>query len=113
MSKEADKFLRAEQSAQELVQTLEQLKNEANSYKTSKDTLDAVRQKLSGLIDSILPIAKETHEIVKLLKSIGGPEILSQISGLSEQMDRMRLLVIISLSIAGLSVVGIVVLLLR
>jgi len=113
MSKEADKFLHAEQSAQELVQTLEQLKNETNSYRTSKDTLDSVRQKLSGLIDSSLSIAKDTHEIVKLLKSIGGPEILSRISGLSEQMDRMRLLVIISLSIATLTVVGIVVLLLR
>jgi hypothetical protein len=113
MSKEADKFLHAEQSAQELLQTLEQLKNEANSYKTSTLELDAVRQKLSGLIDSVLAVAKDTHEVVKLLKSIGGPEILNRIGGLSEQLNRMRLLAIIGLSISGLSVIGIVVLLLR
>jgi len=113
MSKEAENFLHAEQSAQELLQTLEQLKNEANSYKTSAHELDAVRQKLSGLIDSVLSVAKDTHEVVKLLKAIGGPEILSQIGGLSEQFNRMRLLVITSLSVAGLSLIGIVVLLLR
>jgi len=113
MSKEVEQFLHAEQSAQELVQTLEQLKSEANSYKTSKDALDAVRQKLSGLIDSVLSVAKDTHEVVKLLKSIGGPEILSRISGVSDQLNRMKSLVIISLSIAGLSVIGIIVLLLR
>ncbi|MFN0156510.1 MAG: hypothetical protein ACKVRP_00395 [Bacteroidota bacterium] len=113
MSQEADKFLHAEQSAQELLQTLEQLKKEATSYKTSANELDAVRQKLSGLIDSVLAVAKDTHEVVKLLKSIGGPEILSRIGGLSEQLNRMRLLAIIGLSVSALSVIGILVLLLR
>lgn len=113
MANEVEKFLQAEQFAQELVQTLEQLKNETNSYKTSKETLDAVKQKLSGLIDSNLSIAKDTHEVVKMLKSIGGPEILNRISVLSEHLDRMRPLVVIALSVAGLSLIGIVVLLLR
>lgn len=113
MSKETDKFLHVEQSTQDLVQTLEQLKNEANSYKTSKDTLDAVRQKLSVLIDSNLSIAKDTHEVVKLLKSVGGPEILNRIGVLTEQLDRMKLLVVIALSFAGVSLIGIVVLLFR
>ncbi len=113
MSKDADKFLHAEQSAQELLQTLEQLKAEATNYKTSAKELDLVRQKLSGLIDSVLTIAEDTHEVVKLLKSIGGPEILSRIGGLSEELNRLRLLAIIGLSVSGLAVIGIVVLLLR
>lgn len=113
MSKEADSFLHAEQSAQELMQILEQLKNESISYKNSANELDAVKQKLTSLIDSVLPVVKDTHEVVKLLKSIGGPEILNRISVVTDQLNRLRMLVIISLSIAGLSTIGIIILLLR
>lgn len=134
MSQEADKFLHAEQSAQELLQSLEQLKNVANSYKTSTHELDAVKQKVSELIDSFSPVIKGTHDVVVALKSTG-PEILDKlgsisaqlaneakttrielqqsVGSLSEQFDRLKLLVIIGLSVASLSVIGIVVLLLR
>ncbi len=113
MSKEADKFLQAEQSAQALLETLEQLKTETTSYKTSTNELDAVRQKLVGLIDSVQAVARDSHEVVKLMRSIGGPEILGRLSTLSDQFNRMRVLAIIGLSVSGLSVIGIVVLLLR
>lgn len=134
MSKETENFLNAEQSAQKLIQALEDLKNEAISYKTSAHELDAAKGKLLDLVDSFLPIVQGAGEVVSVLKSTH-PEVLdklgalsSQVSeqsktirseleqkvkSLSEQLNRLRLLTIIGLSIAGLSVIGIVVLLLR
>lgn len=134
MSKETDKFLRAEQSVQELLKTLEQLKNEVISYKTSVHQLDAVRQKLSEIIDSFSPVIKVMREVASVLKSTH-PELLDKlgsvsvqvreqtksiqseldqkVSGVSEQIKSMRLLVITSLFLAGLSVIGILTLLLR
>lgn len=124
MAQEAHKFLEAEQSAEHLVQTLTELKNEAVSYKASTKELDAVRQKLVSLIDSIQAIAKDTHEVVKIVKAIGGPEILSGINSHSQklkeqsvirdaQFSRLRLFIFIGLSVSLLSLVGVIVLLLR
>ena len=111
MSTESDRFLQAEQSAQDLLTELEQLKTESASYKTSAKELDTVRQKLVGLIDSVQAVARDSHEVVKLMKSIGGPEILGRLSAVSEQLNRMRMLTVIGLSVSGLCVIGIVVLL--
>jgi len=124
MSQEAKKFLEAEQSAEHLVQMLADLKHEAVSYNSSTKELDAVRQKLVSLIDSIQAIAKDTHEVVKIVKAIGGPEILSGINShsqkLKEQSDirddqfsRLRLFIFVGLSASLLSLVGVVILLLR
>ncbi|HLE26405.1 MAG TPA: hypothetical protein VI935_12275 [Thermodesulfobacteriota bacterium] len=124
MSKEADNFLRAEQSAQDLVEALTQLKGETVSYKTSTKELDAVRQKLVELIDSVQAVAKDSHEVIHILKEIGGPEILRSTDGLSKKLDelsfkhsqqlqRLRVFVIVALSTSVLSLIGIVMLLLR
>jgi len=124
MTQEAQKFLQAEQSAENLVQTLADLKNEAVSYKSSTKELDTVRQKLVSLIDSIQAIAKDTHEVVKIVKAIGGPEILSGINShsqkLKEQSDvrdhqfiRLKLFIFVGLSASLLSLVGVVILLIR
>ena len=124
MSQEVERFLQAEQSAQELLEALSSLKEEAVSYKTSTKELNAVRQSLVGLIDSIQAIAKDTHEIVKLIKGIGGPEILSLVDSLAnkvqgesesnrERFKRLTTLSLIGILTAILSLVGIVILLLR
>ena len=124
MTQEAQRFLQAEQSAEQLVQALADLKNEAVSYKSSTKELDAVRQKLVSLIDSIQAIAKDTHEVVKSIKAIGGPEILRGINSLSQelkeqsdirdkQFTRLRLFIFAGLSASLLSLIGVVALLLR
>ncbi len=106
MSQEAERFLQAEKSAQDVLEALSSLEQEAVSYKTSTKELHAVRQDLVGLIDSIQAVADDTHEVVKLIKAIGGPEIL-------ERVERLKILSIIGISTAMLSLVGIVFLLLR
>jgi ABC-type transporter Mla subunit MlaD len=82
MEKEAEKFLQAEKTASELVQTLKQLQNEATSYKNAVKELDDVRQRLVKLIESTEKTANDTYQIIKLLKEIGAPEILKRIDEL-------------------------------
>lgn len=106
MSQEAERFLQAEESAQVLLETLSSLQQEAVSYKTSTKELDAVRQRLVELINSIQAVANDTHEVVKLIKVIGGPEIL-------ERVERLKMLSIIGILTAMASLIGIVFLLLR
>jgi hypothetical protein len=124
MARESEKFLQAEESAEQLVQALNELKKEAVSYKSSQYELDTVRQRLVSLIDSIQGVVKDTHEAVKTLKSIGGPEILSGINSHSQkliehsdirdqQYSRLRVLVFIGLSASLLSLLGIIALLIR
>lgn len=76
MANETEKFLKAEQAAEELVEVLKKFRDEAVSYQTSANQLDAVREKLVTFIDASQRISQDTKAAVELLKSIGGPEIL-------------------------------------
>jgi len=117
MSQEAERFLHAEQSAQQLLEALSSLQQETVSYKTSTRELDIVRQNLVGLIDSIQAIAKDTHEVVKLIKGIGGPEILRSIDSLLKQVqaeseitrqrvERLKRFTLVGISTPILSLIG-------
>ncbi len=109
MEKEAEKFLQAEETAIKLVETLKQLHTEATSYQTVTKELDAVRQRLLNLIESIEKVANGSHEIIKILKEIGGPEILSRLSKIenksteefaeqSKGMKKLKTLIIVTLA---------------
>jgi len=80
MEKEAEKFMQAEETAVRLVETLKQLHAEATSYQTATKELDTVRQRLLNLIESTERISSGSHEIIKILKEIGGPEILTRLA---------------------------------
>lgn len=80
MANESDKFLQTEESAEKLLETLQELYDEVESYSTSKEALDQVREQLVDFIESSRETVKDTHEIIKILKSIGGPEILRVLS---------------------------------
>lgn len=79
MANEIEKFLKAEQAAEELVEALKKLRDEAVSYQTSTNQLDAVREKLITFIEASQRISQDTKTAVELLKSIGGPEILGSL----------------------------------
>ena len=123
MEKEAEKFLQAEETAVKLVETLKQLHNEATSYQTATKKLDTVRQQLLNLIESTEKVVNNSHEVIKILKEIGGPEILNRLAKLenksteefakqSKGMDKLKTLIIVTLasSIIGI-IIGIIVLL--
>lgn len=85
MEKETQEFLKAEEAAGKLVQTLEKLQAEGVSYQTASEELDKVRGRLVNLIQSTEEVVKGSHEVVEVLKKIGGPEILSRLTTLEEQ----------------------------
>jgi len=109
MEKEAEKFLQAEETAVKLVETLKQLHTEATSYQTATKELDTVRQRLLNLIESTERIASGSQEVIKILKEIGGPEILNRLAKLenisteefskqSKGMDKLKTLIIVTLA---------------
>jgi hypothetical protein len=123
MEKEAEKFLQAEETAVRLVETLKQLHAEATSYQTATKELDTVRQRLLNLIESTERIVGGSHEVIKILKEIGGPEILNRLTKIenisieeftkqSKGMDKLKTLIIVTLasSITAI-VIGIIALL--
>lgn len=79
-SKEVEEFLKAEKTANELVETLEKLRSETISYQTAKNELDIVRQKLSDFVVKIGELATGSLEIIKTLKDIGCPKIIEKIN---------------------------------
>ena len=106
---EAQKFLEAEKTAVKLVETLKQLHTEATSYQTATKELDTVRQRLLKLIESTERIASGSHEIIKILKEIGGPEILTRLAKIenksteefakqSKSIDKLKTLIIVTLA---------------
>jgi hypothetical protein len=109
MEKEAEKFLQAEETAAKLVETLKQLHIEATSYQTATKEIDTVRKRLLNLIESTERIASDSHEVIKILKEIGGPEILNRLTKLgnksseefakqSKGMNKLKTLIIVTLA---------------
>lgn len=109
MEKEAEKFLQAEETAVKLVETLKQLHAEATSYQTATKELDTVRKRLLNLIESTERVASGSHEVIKILREIGGPEILDRLMRLedkstgefakqSKSMERLKTLIIVTLA---------------
>jgi len=117
MEEGAQKFLKAEETAENLVKTLKQLHTEAESYQAAGKELDAVRKRLLELIQSTQDVAKGSYEIISLLKEIGGPEILNRINQMEKksrdqylvQNSKLRgLKVLISITLVS-SIIAIVV----
>jgi len=98
MPQETDKFLQAEEAAEKLTETLKKLHTEATSYQTAKKELDAVRQRLLGLIESTEKVVVDTQETIKTLKAIGGPEIL-------KRLNNLKILVLITLAVSVAAVI--------
>lgn len=124
MEKEAEEFLQAEETAVNLVETLKHLHSEATSYQTATKELDTVCQRLLNLIESTEKIASDSHEVIKILKEIGGPEILNRLAKLEnksteefakqvEGMGKLKTLIIVTLASSITAVIGGIIALLK
>lgn len=125
MEKEAQNFLKAEETAVKLVETLKQLHTEATSYQTATQELNIVRGELLQLMESIEKTAVGSYDIIKLLREIGGPEILSRLINIENIlakefnkqksfMDKIKRLITITIIISIVTLVlDIVILLIK
>ena len=116
MEKGAEKFLQAEETAVRLVETLKQLHAEATSYQTATKELDTVRQRLLNLIESTEKVVSVSHEIVTILKEIGGPEILNRLTKVkdkvseefvkqSKSLQKLKTLIIVTLASSVIAII--------
>jgi len=87
MANDPEKFLQVEESVENLLAALKKLYDEAESYNTSKESLNQVRDKLVDFIASSDDIVKDTFEIIKIVKSIGGPEILRRLDLVIDRLN--------------------------
>jgi len=86
MEKEAERFLQAEETAVRIAEILKELHTQATSYQTATKELDTVRQRLLSLIESTEKVTNGSYEVIKILKEIGGPEILSRITNVENKL---------------------------
>lgn len=87
MAQESDPFLQAEQRARDLVETLEQLTEEVQSYQTATGDLHEARDAVAHLTTSMQPIAEATHDLLKTARSVGGPAIMDAVASLSQRTE--------------------------
>ncbi|NPV10467.1 MAG: hypothetical protein HPY57_01575 [Ignavibacteria bacterium] len=87
MEKEAEKFLKAEEIAEKLVETLKELHTAATSYNNATQELVNISQRFLNLIESIQKVANDICEVIKILKEISGPNILGSIGKLESKMN--------------------------
>ncbi|MGE5578184.1 MAG: hypothetical protein ACM3TT_13440 [Syntrophothermus sp.] len=85
---QAERFLEAEQKAEELVASLKALQKEILSYQTATKELDLVRKGLLDLVQATGQTAEGTSEAIQVLRSIGGPEILDHLEKLSQKTEQ-------------------------
>jgi hypothetical protein len=116
MEKEAQKFLEAEETAVKLVETLRQLHTEATSYQTATKELNIVRQQLLALIESTEKAVGGSYEVIKILKEVGGPEILNRLTKLENKsneeftkqlksIEKLKILIIITLASSIIAII--------
>ena len=116
MEPEVKKFLQAEETTEKLVKTLKQLHTEAESYISARTELDKVRERLLSLIESTESAVHGSKDIIKLLKEIGGPEILERLTTLEEKssekfsvqsqsLKNLQILIILTLSSSMVAIV--------
>lgn len=66
-----------ESQANELVEKLEQLRNEAENYQTASGHLEAVSARIQTVLERMLVASQGINETIAGLKQIGTPEILA------------------------------------
>lgn len=79
MATEMGPFLRAEEAASELLNSLGRLKDEIEGYSRAKGTLEEVRGQLVSLVQSLGRTVEQSTSVMAALERIGTPEILKEI----------------------------------
>ena len=91
---DTDKFLHAEQSAIEIVDQLEKLREETISYKSATQEIDQARESLENLANQLTELTRGTVELIQKTNEIGIEGIQSKLSDIQrleqDQNDQLR-----------------------
>jgi chromosome segregation ATPase len=86
MDEGVQKFLEAEERATQLVEALQKLYEEVNSYQETSRNLQTVREELVSLIVGLKEIVIGNQEISRLLGGINAQEILEKLMNLENDL---------------------------
>ena len=76
-------FRSATEAAEELVASLEGLREEAGTCAESSRQLDGARAVLAALADAVKETGERTQRALEVLEEVGVPEVQRQLGGLS------------------------------
>ncbi|MCY2926281.1 MAG: hypothetical protein NT031_12725 [Planctomycetota bacterium] len=75
-------LLAAEEAVQNVLTSLNQLRQEIEGYATAKESLEKVRDVLATMAAKTDRLAEETHSVIDTMGKIGTPEILGRVGEL-------------------------------
>lgn len=90
MEEETRRFLEAEERANQLVDALEKLFEETNSYQSAKKELDQVRRELVNLIEVLREIIVGNREITRILGGINAQDIIQKLITLEDRFEGLN-----------------------
>ena len=79
-----EKFLKAEEIARNLAETLVKLKAEIDLFKTTSDSLRDVRESLRNIVSMLEEVARGHFKVVEGFLGLKGPEIVEKLDALEE-----------------------------
>lgn len=91
MEKEVNNFLKAEELANEFVETLKELYEEIKNYQSTSQTLENVREHILNLINRLEALANNLMEIIHILKNFEGNEIINKLETIERSMNDLFL----------------------
>ncbi len=89
MPPEMNGFLKAEESANQLISSVERLNEEIDGYSGARTTLEEAGGRLIPLVDALTSTAAKTTEVMHALSQIGTAEILDEVKAVSSGNESM------------------------
>lgn len=94
---EIEQFLRVEEEANHLLDVLKQLQEETQSYRTSRELLDAAAKAMEGLANNMADATRQIVSLREALQSISTSElpraqeaVIDQVNGLRAELDNAQ-----------------------
>ena len=82
-----ENFLKAEEIARSLAETLVKLKAEIDLFKTTSDNLKDVRESLKNIVSMLEEVARGHFKVVDGFLGLKGPEIVEKLERSEEALD--------------------------
>jgi hypothetical protein len=83
-----EQFLKAEETANLLTDSLERLKAEMESYRSAASHLETAAAAVTGLAERVTAVAQNVQEGLESIRSAGGPEILNRIDAARKEIEQ-------------------------
>jgi len=90
MDENANKFLEAEKTAEQLVKRLKELQSEAENYKHATGNLEEIKEKLIELINSTKKVINDDKKVIEILNEIGGEDLLNRLKNIEQNINNNK-----------------------